>query len=177
MRARARRTNRPGDYGPGHRRFLLNGGVVFASEAPGFFPPAAIVGTYQNVDREALREAWAALGDEITAEWVMSHPGTRPQAWWEFSAPERRRRLISGGPLYVDLPTTHPSSKRFWFGIPCVWSAVRCPVVFETEAAYLDRHGLLSVDERIALGDDWERTETHFPWAGEIHRQEREASS
>lgn len=34
---------------------------------------------------EDLREAWARLGEELTAEHVEKHPGTRPWGWWRFT--------------------------------------------------------------------------------------------
>lgn len=44
-------------------------------------------------DRDAMREAWEALRDELLQEWIAEKPGSRPWAWWTFDAPERRRRI------------------------------------------------------------------------------------
>jgi hypothetical protein len=65
------------------------------------------------------RKLWAAYGEEVLADWVEAHPGTRPAPWWRFSA-------------------LAPRPKN------------------ESEAVYLDRHGLLLPAERRRL------TEAHF---------------
>ncbi|MEW5772478.1 MAG: hypothetical protein AB1916_03040 [Thermodesulfobacteriota bacterium] len=40
--------------------------------------------------RTAAAEMWAAMREEIMASWVRERPGTRPWAWWTFTAPEDR---------------------------------------------------------------------------------------
>ena len=111
---------------------------------------------------------WADLGADITAQWAKDHPGTRPSAWWRFSAPrgpyvyqdsrrgalaleEPRRRVGGvGTPAYETLAYV----PRFGFGIPVDWADDRSgqdPPTFESEAAYLERHGLLTAAERRRL--------------------------
>ena len=34
------------------------------------------------------REVWCDLREQLLAEWVSEHPGTRPFAWWTYDAPE-----------------------------------------------------------------------------------------
>lgn len=78
---------------------------------------------------------WAALEREALAHYLAHAPGTRPDAWWWIVG--RRyglRRMVAGR------------------GVPLAWSCRRGvpeniadreePVAHESEAAYLQRHGL-----------------------------------
>jgi len=44
-----------------------------------------------DADRGRLERAWREYGDEILAAWVIDHPGTRPDGWWQFDSPENRQ--------------------------------------------------------------------------------------
>ena len=35
-------------------------------------------------------DLWRLFGDQVLADWAVESPGTRPTAWWRFSAPDRR---------------------------------------------------------------------------------------
>ena len=65
---------------------------------------------------EHFAGVWDALRDEVVADWIAEHPGTRPARWWGYDAPDD-------------------------------------PPVFESEAAYLDRLGLLTEGERDYLDE------------------------
>ena len=39
------------------------------------------------------RNSWLQYEGELLARWAVQHPGTRPWAWWRFSAPEGRRQV------------------------------------------------------------------------------------
>ena len=41
--------------------------------------------------RQSVAELWTAYGDEVLAEWIEEHPGTRPSLWWRFDAPRASR--------------------------------------------------------------------------------------
>ena len=116
---------------------------------------------------DPVKAAWDKIGDIIIAEWIKRRPGTRPYCWWVFSAPEPRRRIGGRGtPGHEKLPF-RPSYK---FGVPDNWVGdiyVRWyshknieipyplePPTFESQAAYLDRHGLLTDDELEVLPAD-----------------------
>jgi len=52
-------------------------------------------------DVEAIREGWKIFHEQILQDWIRGEPdyrregpgpGSRPWAWWEFDAPERRQR-------------------------------------------------------------------------------------
>ncbi|MGE4194623.1 MAG: hypothetical protein AB7E51_14640 [Pseudodesulfovibrio sp.] len=94
----------------------------------------------------SMEEAWRHFGSHLLAEWIREHPGTRPYGWWRFEAPEPRRRLGGeGDPAYMGVT----------FGVPDGWCEgdfdPSDPPVYESQAAYLDRHGLLTEAERRAL--------------------------
>lgn len=48
---------------------------------------------------EHARPAWELLSSELMPEFIASHPGQRPWAWWQFDAPERRRCLNQSHPF------------------------------------------------------------------------------
>lgn len=119
-------------------------------------------GCQQN-DQRAMQVAWEKLRDSLLPSFIEKHPGRRPYAWWKFDAPERRRRI--NGKLHpFDNPkrkawikrtinsTGYPSAdfyvlsfgKPAVFCVPADWNAV-----YETEADYLSRLGLLMPGEKI----------------------------
>jgi hypothetical protein len=112
----------------------------------------------------SARDLWAAYGEQALAEWIEQHPGTRPSPWWRFDAPKRTRQRCGG-------VGTAWGEHQVWLGIPLVWVSRRYPPtrwpgcpgpavdphnppVFESQATYLDRHGLLLPGERRRLGDE-----------------------
>jgi hypothetical protein len=109
-----------------------------------------------------VREAWEAVRDLIIPKWIAERPGTRPQAWWLIDAPPmcaelrapyddwflapdlREPRRLSTGQHYTARAQGTP---YYDHGRPR-WAPAS--VVFETEADYLARHGLLTDAERAA---------------------------
>ena len=104
--------------------------------------------------RPNARQLWEEHGAAVLAVWIGAKPGTRPPAWWKVAAPEPRLRL--GG---IGEPWT---LRDVWRGVPAIWSRpVRGdfqgarelsydpedPPIFEAEAAYLKRLGLLGRGE------------------------------
>lgn len=96
-----------------------------------------------------LRDIWDEHGAELLADWLRKEPGTRPHIWWCVQAREPRRCL--SGVEYVE---PFMEIWRTRFGIPAYRQLGHFEIVFESEAAYLDRRALLSADERRALDDD-----------------------
>lgn len=104
----------------------------------------------------AMAEAWELLGDCIMPQFVEANPGRRPWAWWRFDAPEPRRQLLSS-----EQTGWRAIGDATWFGRPHLYEVCDChdkregfpPLesMYETEADYLARHGLLSDEEREAL--------------------------
>lgn len=92
-----------------------------------------LTGTWLRNDPEPseakLRELWTKHRDELLAEWFRREPRLffRPQAWWDFDAPEGRR-LISG--------KANLDTGRDWFGTPSAGDAEE----YETQFSYLRRH-------------------------------------
>lgn len=124
-----------------------------------------------------LAEVWAEYGDEVVADWIAERPGTRPSLWWLFSAPrlpvgtlpQPRKRLGGTGTPAHEVLAYVPS---FPFGVPAQWItptdmetwpslagnaepvSADDPPLFESQASYLDRLGLLLAGERKRLGAD-----------------------
>lgn len=108
-------------------------------------------------DEAEQREVWNELRDELLPDWIAESPGTRPWAWWQFDAPERRRRINGAHPF--DNPERSASQNRLWFGRPAVYvcrddSEAR----YETEREYLTRLNLLLPEEMdsTAPPKEWE---------------------
>jgi hypothetical protein len=114
-----------------------------------------------------LRELWHEHRERILADHIDVHPGTRPAAWWLWDAPRalpvtlgrfygttfapamvEPRCLLrgSGCPLH-EAAAFAPS---YAYGIPAWCGDPDEPPEFETQAAYLKRHGLLLPAERRA---------------------------
>ena len=120
-----------------------------------------------------FQEAWVQLRDVILSSWVAEHPGSRPWGWWMFDRPELRRR-IDGQVHPFDDPGYCAKAKRIRaehphggldlmatsYGIPRYHTTehVDRDGLYETEAAYLDRLGLLADDERNAVEATASRT-------------------
>ena len=109
---------------------------------------------------KTIRAAWTELRDELVSEFNVA--GHRAWAWWIFDSPEPRRRVIRGYSA-VDDPEGSQLTKILNFGryYSCGWEEINFPPVWESSEAFLDRHGLLSDDEREVLGDDFPREELH----------------
>lgn len=113
------------------------------------------------LDDAELAEMWGKHGAEVQAEHVRQYPGTRPKRWWNYDAPrisapgafwdcklaEPRRQVGGSG---RPLPVAVPHSTFGILGLMTDVDADNLPV-FESEATYLDRHGLLTAAERRRL--------------------------
>lgn len=102
---------------------------------------------------EAVQCLWLAHSERIIEEWAATAPGTRPAAWWRYDAPEQRQRLGGKGTPASDVSAIAPC---FVLGVPADWAEdfdPTDPPLFETQAAFLKRHGLLLAGEaRQAAG-------------------------
>ena len=116
-------------------------------------------------DYNELLPYWLEYRRVILAEWIKTKPGTRPAMWWRYDAPRldpeqlgrwsrtvlaprliqtRRKLRGEGRPLHEALnyaPAHH-------YGIPAWFGDPGNPPVFESQHAYLKRHGLLLKAER-----------------------------
>jgi len=108
-------------------------------------------------DRE-IALLWAECRKEILSEWIVKHPGTRPNSWWRFDAPAPARQRVGG----VGDPQFH--APPLWYGVPRSWCRAGTPgayygmaidpahpPIFESQATFLERHNLLLPGERRRL--------------------------
>jgi hypothetical protein len=118
---------------------------------------------------DRLAKLWHKLRREIMSAWMREHPACRPWCWWTCDAPQepvetcpgftaaQRRRLGGTGTPQHDIIALAPHFDR---SVPTSWFdaagaetfggvAVDAedPPQFESEAAYLQRHGLLTAPE------------------------------
>jgi hypothetical protein len=125
-------------------------------------------------------ELWAAHRDVVLNEHARKWPGTRPELFWKYDAPEPRKRLGGTGTVASDVLNIKPS---FSDGLPNAFidqSDVdyynreglfahvapnpnstgpfkgvaidsEDPPKYESEASYLDRHGLFLPGEKKQL--------------------------
>ena len=121
---------------------------------------------------EKCRAAWDECKADIMRDWIAKFPGTRPKYWWLFDAPrmpaaeiarrgwtgwyyvawlcEPRERLGGTGTPAYELECVTP---YFELGIPDDFRNVDRdnPPTFESQAAYLRRHGLFEPGEERRL--------------------------
>jgi hypothetical protein len=117
---------------------------------------------------------WQALGADVVREYAAKHPGRRPTRWWIYDAPpagergciEMRKRLGGIGTPACEHLAFQPFQQEL--GIPSAWISVddlrlfelSCapvdlddPPIFESQANYLQRHGLLLPGEAERLSE------------------------
>jgi len=94
---------------------------------------------------------WREFGPGIMEQWARENPGTRPWAWWEFDAPDRRR-CIEGRDVLAD-PGRPAHLRKTSFGVPVCWTPeeMRDPSTYESETDFLERHGLLTPEEKALI--------------------------
>jgi hypothetical protein len=114
-----------------------------------------------------LVTVWNQVREELLSEWAAEHPGTRPRMWWALEAPRAKLGTFRGcwyddhlqEPRLLVGGTGRPAHEvlalmpSYEFGIPTSWMNLRedNPPVFESQAAYLKRHGLLPPAEARRL--------------------------
>ncbi|WP_271167297.1 hypothetical protein [Hansschlegelia plantiphila] len=116
--------------------------------------------------RRKTRDLWAEFGPAVLKRWIVDKPGTRPWCWWKYEAPEQRRRVGGTGTLRCE---AHGGKPLVRMGLPEGWIMpndlrwhpfvgrgfqgfdVDDPPTFESQAAFLERHGLLVAGERKRL--------------------------
>jgi len=134
-------------------RFLITG--EYGGGAQFSFDIFLLAGQAIRGNFSAVRELWAEHGAALLARWIAEHPGERPWAWWIATAPSPRQCLTDPG-HHVREPAAWPGLAYMWRlhrGIPLLDQVGHFTVAFESQAAYLDRHGFLGADERLALDE------------------------
>jgi hypothetical protein len=123
-----------------------------------------------RVQPTKARRLWEENREEVLAYYLEHFPGRRPPLWWRYDAPrqplgahpgsyydgkreEPRLRLSGAGAL----PESHVP--HFENGLPKYVHSMEGldrgdPLVFESQAAYLERHGLLTHEEREQLTEE-----------------------
>lgn len=134
-------------------------------------------GFFKYMGDDDLRALWDLHRDRMIQEHVTVAPGTRPARFWEYDAPEPRKRLGGTGTPAADVLAYVPA---FNFGLPAVWVSAwdvayyngrardvsnqpirhntggtfagvaidpNDPPTFESQATYLKRHKLLLAGE------------------------------
>jgi len=89
-------------------------------------------------------EAWRAIEAEALVEWTNQHPGTRPESWWRYSAPELRR--VEGRFRPIDGRYRCHAS-----GVPYGDPDRTTPPMVESTPALLDRLNLWLPGERARV--------------------------
>ena len=153
---------------PGLLEFLQTGDHwAHRAQAAGLCGPWALF-VEAPLEQHQLQR-WREHGAEVMEIHLRQWPGTRPYAWWRWSATEPRR-VLTGAELLK--PTSTPSTWQWWwserFGIPA-FNQIRprgyvgVPSI-ESQAAYLLRLNLLTDEERGRLTPADFQPEDHDPF-------------
>lgn len=113
---------------------LLHGSGIFGDE----------------MDAETYAAAWREHREQLLADWIAEHPGTRPHAWWVVEGVPRygERRLTEFG------RRTIPGHRDGWLTRGII-NHTTIPPMQEPEDEYLRRHGLLTPAEVALLSHDF----------------------
>ena len=105
-------------------------------------------GFFEFQPGDVLDATWETHSERVVAEHVEEFPGTRPERWWEYEAPERFR-LRSGG---IGTPECEVLNIKpaYSFGIPVGWID-QWQVDYHTGIA-VDIHGRLVNEKAIRSG-------------------------
>jgi hypothetical protein len=111
-------------------------------------------------------DLWREHKNEFLPEFIRKHPGRRPVAWWLYDAPRWDRKFDAwfdgtlmeprrqvGGAGATPWDSGLAVVPWFSYGLPNSWEGYDAadPPRFESQAAYLQRHGLLTEAERKVL--------------------------
>lgn len=116
-----------------------------------------------------MQRVWDSVKKGLLAHWIRHHPGTRPWAWWQFEAPEKHRRILSG-PGYRSLAPDSPcceTMKRtaIRFGVCALLGPeAEWKNICESEWAYLKRLGLLTEEEKKIPASEFPTTNEDEVW-------------
>ena len=100
----------------------------------------------ENVDRDAMRKVWNECRDDLIQATIQKEgPGHRPWAWWEFAAPEPRQ-IVKMVVQELRVPCASLAGR---YGIP--FDGLDGLAIYESQAEYLKRLGLLTESERSLL--------------------------
>lgn len=90
------------------------------------------------------RELWEQHRKRYLPLFISENPCRRPLPWWKYEAPEARRRIGGNG--------TPDEDAGLEYGLPGDWEDESLDPAdrptFESQAAFLARHGLLSKTEQ-----------------------------
>jgi hypothetical protein len=120
---------------------------------------------WQWLERRPLQDVWAEHAAAVVRHFIKRDPGRRPYRWWQYSAPEPRRRL---GGIGSGLHECSAYALVLAYGVPAFWRRAgdfmgsieiekwppidpANPPTFESESAYLARHKLFLPGERKRL--------------------------
>lgn len=103
--------------------------------------------SYQLRDARVFAKTWKQWRKAILKSWVDVLPGSRPHGWWMFDATERRR-TIEGVDFFERRPDIDIAARKYRFGMSCGTDFKLPEPVYEKEADYLSRLGLLTDEEK-----------------------------
>lgn len=123
------------------------------------------------------RALWLAHRNEVLADWILRHPGTRPSSWWLFEMSVRHPGRLFEMPIMRKQVGGKGTVNAMdsWCGLPRPWSLLGysyterrwrsldhgpptqredyMALTFESQAAFLLRNNLLLPGERERLSD------------------------
>jgi len=92
--------------------------------------------------------AWAAIVDDALSDFVAVYPGSRPNAWWQWTALELRQVIGGTYRSILGVGRCHQT------GVPYIAVDRDDPPLIESTPALLDRLGLWRPGERARVSPD-----------------------
>jgi len=145
------------------KRHLFTG-KTFSSGLPFHGVPG-----FPFASEEERRELWNQNKKTLLAEYIRDHPGERPHAWWTYDNKNGLRELtgwlnikarlegrvddfdtplpVSAGStdwIKTDIPPSFGRYKAYCGGVP----------IYESQREFLERHNLLTPEEKRALENE-----------------------
>lgn len=161
---RARRTrNQKGVLSPAELAYLSDTDTTFETGGLENFQLFSFRHAMAGLDgTPGPRELWEEYRDDFLPTFILKNPGRRPIAWWHWDAP---RQPDQGSGFWYEGTLPQPRMKIDGkgklhqgyvpfceYGIPQHWDPKTLnpddPLIFESQATYLDRYGLLTESEK-----------------------------
>lgn len=144
MPTNRKRARRPSQAQPWQTEYMLTGYYMTRSGEKARTKVYTVWG-----DGFDAKISWPQCRDELLPGFIREFPCQRPFSWWDYDAPEPRRRVGGTGGISESRYSTEfgtPAPNTWWAGIN-----PDDPPTFQSQSSFLQRHNLLTAPEQKFL--------------------------